>query len=256
MKLSQYIMIFLSVLFLSSCASVPVQPPPENMAIAQTVPPVPVSVPLQRQNVMHVVGPGETLWRIGKMYDVNINDIIRANRLRDATKINMGQELLIPDAAPVRPVIPLYKTRKWKYIIVHHSATDEGNAFSFYNMHMRRGFLNGLGYHFVIDNGTFGKENGQIEISPRWIKQQKGAHCKAANMNDIGIGICLVGNYSKENVSEKQLNSLVYLVKLLRKYYRIPRRNILGHGQVPGAATECPGLKFPWKRFWSKVKSR
>jgi N-acetylmuramoyl-L-alanine amidase len=257
MKLLKYFIIFLLAILLSSCASVPVQPPspPDLVGPPTRIAPL-ISVPFERQDVIHIVGPGETIWRIGKMYDVEINDIISANKLTDASKINMGQELVIPHAAPVRPVVPLYKTKKWKYIVVHHSATDEGNAFSFYNMHLRRGFWNGLGYHFVIDNGTFGKENGQIEISPRWIKQQDGAHCRAAGMNEIGIGICLVGNFSKENVSDEQLDSLVYLVDVLRKYYNISKRNILGHGQVPGAATECPGSRFPWERFWSKLNSK
>lgn len=203
-----------------------------------------------------MVGPGETLWRISKMYDVSIGDIMKSNELESDSKIVMGQELLIPNAAPIRPVIPLYNNPgKWKYIIIHHSATGEGNAFSFYNMHLRRGFDNGLGYHFVIDNGTSGKSNGQIEISPRWIKQQNGAHCRAANMNEIGIGICLVGNFDREDVSAKQMDSLVYLVNILRKYYKIPKQNIMGHGQVNGAATNCPGARFPWERFLSRINS-
>ncbi len=254
MKLLRASLIFLLVIFLSSCASVPVKPPQEIIGPNQVI--VPFTGPMIRQDVFHVVGPGETLWRIGKMYDVEMESIMSANKLYDAAKIDMGQKLFIPNAAPIRPVVPLYESNKWKYLIIHHSATDEGNAFSFYNMHLRRGFWNGLGYHFVIDNGTFGKEDGQIEISPRWIKQQKGAHCKVSNMNDIGIGICLVGNFSKEDVSEKQLNSLAYLVNILRKNYNIPKSRIMGHGQIPGAATECPGLRFPWKKFWSKINSQ
>ncbi|MDD5005306.1 MAG: N-acetylmuramoyl-L-alanine amidase [Candidatus Omnitrophica bacterium] len=250
--LFKYSFIFVCVLFLSSCASAPLKPP--LGAIGQAIPPLDMSMP--RQDVIHIVGPGETLWRISKMYDVNIDEVIKANRLESATKITMGQELLIPNAAPIRPVIPLYETDKWKYIIIHHSATDQGNAFSLYQLHLRRGFWNGLGYQFIIDNGTFGKGDGQIEISPRWIKQQDGAHCRAAGMNEQGIGICLVGNFSKEQVSEKQMESLVYLVDMLRKHYNIPKDRIMGHGQVPGAATECPGLRFPWEEFWSRLNSK
>jgi LysM repeat protein len=241
-------------LVLSSCATAPLKPPQESVGgVSQVIPQL--VVPFVRQDIVHTVGPGETLWRISKMYDVKIEDIMAANKLNNDA-IDMGQELLVPNAAPLRPVIPLYETERWKYIIIHHSATDEGDAFSFYNMHLRRGFWNGLGYQFVIDNGTLGKEDGQIEISPRWLKQQKGAHCKADDMNDIGIGICLVGNFSKERASDKQLDSLAYLVDILMKHYKIPRKNIMGHGQVPGASTECPGLRFSWERFWSKLNSK
>ena len=231
----------------------PLKPSYEVIGIGPLPPQI--TTPIQRQDVFHIIAPGETLWRISKMYDVKIEDITRANNLKSAAKIRMGEQLLIPNAAQLRPVVPLYSTQKWKYIIIHHSATDEGNAFSFYNMHLRRGFLNGLGYHFVIDNGTFGKANGQIEISPRWIKQQNGAHCKASGMNTKGIGICLVGNYSRGDVSDKQMESLVYLINMLREYYNIPKQRIMGHGQVPNAATECPGLKFPWEEFWSSLDS-
>ncbi|NQU19597.1 N-acetylmuramoyl-L-alanine amidase [bacterium] len=74
-------------------------------------------------------------------------------------------------------------------------------------------------------------------------------------MNKKGIGICLVGNYSRGDVSGKQMESLVYLINMLREYYNIPKQNIMGHGQVPNAATECPGLKFPWEEFWSGLDS-
>jgi len=205
-----------------------------------------------RRDIVHVVGPSETLWRISKMYDVRIEDIVRANNLTNITKLERGQELTIPAAAPVKPVIPLYKTNKWKYIIIHHSASDEGNSLFFRSIHLSKGW-NEVGYDFVIDNGSMGKAEGQIEVGPRWIKQQDGAHCAASGMNYNGIGICLVGNFSKEKVSQKQLDSLDYLVNLLRKYYRIPLKNIMGHGQVPGAQTECPGKLFPWKEFRQKL---
>ncbi len=101
----------------------------------------------------------------------------------------------------------------------------------------------------MIDNGTKDKQDGQIEVSPRWIKQKEGSHCRAGNMNEKAIGICLVGNFSKDNVDAKQLDALVYLINTLRKYYKIPLKRILGHDQVLGAATECPGRKFPWYKF-------
>ncbi len=188
------------------------------------------------------------------MYDVNIRDIMGANNLKESSKLKMGQKIIIPNASQVkRVVVPLYNANRWKYIIVHHSATDTGDALTLFKMHLRRGFGQGLGYQFTIANGTCGKDDGQIEISPRWLKQQEGAHCKAGGMNQKGIGICLVGNFSRENVSPKQMDSLVYLVNMLRKHYNIPVENILGHGRVPGAHTECPGKKFPWNEFYRRL---
>ncbi len=41
---------------------------------------------------------GDTLWKISELYDVDVKKIIKANRLPDATKINVGQKLFIPSA--------------------------------------------------------------------------------------------------------------------------------------------------------------
>jgi len=238
----------------SACTTVPYQPEQNYISSPLAIPPLsqPALQPI-RHDVCHVVAPLETVWRIGKMYDVSVDSIIRTNGLNTRGDINKGQKLVIPKAAPWKPVIALYRSNKWKYIIIHHSATDYGSALAFDKAHLNRGFWNGLGYHFVIDNGTNGKADGQIEVSPRWIKQQNGAHCKAGNMNSRAIGICIVGDYTTDHLSSQQMDSLVYLVKKLKDYYNIPNRNIMGHGQVPGASTECPGRSFPWNEFWRNL---
>lgn len=202
-----------------------------------------------RYDVIHTVGPGETIWRLAKAYDVDANQIMEDNWISDVSSIRMGQRLRISEAAPMRPIIPLYPSKKWKYIIVHHTADESGSALSIYKVHRGKGWDN-IGYHFVIDNGTENKEMGQIEISPRWIKQKDGAHCKAGDMNVKGIGVSLVGNFSESrHVPREQMDSLVYLVNKLRREYNIPLENVIGHGKVHGAHTECPGLHFPFDEF-------
>ncbi len=242
-KVFYLIIIIAAALVLNSCVSVRVVPPstPTKEIYPQA------AGPFLRQDIYHIVAPGETLWRISKMYDVTIRDIMRTNHLY-TENLEKGQRLLVSNAAPLVPVIPLYASNKWQYIIIHHSATEEGNSLEFDQYHQSRGWQ-GIGYHFVIDNGTKDKQDGQIEVSPRWIKQKEGSHCRAGNMNEKAIGICLVGNFSKDNVDAKQLDALVYLINTLRKYYKIPLKRILGHDQVLGAATECPGRKFPWYKF-------
>lgn len=240
-------------LSLSSCAT-PHKIAPAPISGLATITETPLlGSSMMREPAYHLVAPGETLWRISKMYDVNVEELIKVNKIKDVKDIDIGSRLYIPNAAPIKNVVTLYPSKKWKYIIVHHSATESGNSIEFNNAHLKRGWK-GIGYHFVIDNGTRGKAPGQIETSPRWINQQDGAHCKAAGMNEKGIGICLVGNFSKDEVSDRQLSSLVYLVNKLKKFYNIPSNHILGHGQVPGAQTECPGTKFPWNKFRKQIQ--
>ncbi|MEW6009366.1 MAG: N-acetylmuramoyl-L-alanine amidase [Candidatus Omnitrophota bacterium] len=250
MRKGYFLLLLFFIIALCSCATIPpVEKPP---AVGKV--PSKETVPAYRKTTIHEVGPGETAWRISKMYDVPIGEIVKANNLRDASKIKMGQKLVIPNATSASPVIALYPNKKWKYIIIHHSATDIGSALSIHHGHERRGFIEGLGYHFLIDNGTLGKADGQIETSPRWTKQQNGAHCKAGEMNYKAIGICVVGNLNQEKLTKKQMDSLVALVNTLRKYYHIPIKNIIGHGEVKGAKTECPGRLFPEKEFYKRLK--
>jgi len=236
---------------LSSCTTTPIKNP---IYLPKEIYPQPTGSVL-RQDVFHTVAPGETLWRISKIYDVPMQNILQANSLENKEELGKGQRLLIPNAAPVMPVISLYPSEKWRYIIIHHSATDKGSSLSFDKAHLLRGW-DGVGYHFVIDNGTKGKDDGQIEVSPRWLNQENGSHCKAGSMNTKAIGICLVGDFSREVPTSRQMDALVYLVNRLRKYYRIPMSRIMGHGQVPGAKTECPGKNFPWRGLKSRLTAK
>jgi len=194
----------------------------------------------------------ETIWRISQMYDVTPESVYAANGLSPRDHLLIGRKLIIPDAKMIRYVINLYRNPQWKYIILHHTATGKGNANTINRSHSQRGFWNGLGYHFLIDNGTFGKGDGQIEMSPRWIRQQCGAHCKADAMNERAIGIALVGNFNYEKPTPNQAQSLAFLVSVLRNYYHIPAANVLGHREVPGAKTECPGKLFPIDQLRNK----
>ena len=236
-----YLLTFLLVLFLSSCGTMR---PPSSPGY----PP-----PAQRYNTTHTVAPGETLWRISKIYNVPMASILQVNRLHNSQQLKMGQQLTIPYASKPQQIISLFPSHQWTYIIVHHSATQEGSSLQFHRYHQEKGW-DSIGYHFVIDNGKSGKPDGFIEITPRWLKQQHGAHCKASDMNIKAIGICLVGNFNQDEVTPAQIDSLIYLVNELKGYYKIPKNNILGHRQVPGSQTDCPGNNFPWDRFKRQLK--
>jgi len=145
--------------------------------------------------------------------------------------------------------------QRWRGIIVHHSATQSGNAAEFNSLHQKRTDRNGeawlgLGYHFVITNGRGGAD-GEVEVGFRWQKQMTGAHCRPRSCthnywNEHTIGICLVGNFERERPSRAQYKSLAKLIRFLQQRYPIPANAIQGHGDVPGAQTACPGRNFSW----------
>jgi len=135
--------------------------------------------------------------------------------------------------------------RLWRYIVIHHSATDRGNAASFDRSHRRRGW-DELGYHFVIDNGDGGAD-GRIEVGSRWKKQKWGAHIGGTPNNEYnnhGIGICLVGDFRNKMPSHAQIASLERLVRHLANKYGIQVDNVIGHSEGPNTATVCPGAVF------------
>ena len=164
-----------------------------------------------------------------------------------------------PPAASVRPSVavaawdPGGEQRPWRFIVVHHSATAKGSAIEFDRMHKAKGW-DELGYHFVIGNGV-GSGDGQVEVGPRWEKQKHGAHCKVEGhpeYNDVGIGICLVGNFDLTRPSDDQMDGLARLVHTMMVRYRIPRNRVFGHGQLK--ATDCPGRNFSYADLWRRVQ--
>jgi hypothetical protein len=131
-------------------------------------------------------------------------------------------------------------TRDWHHIVVHHSASAVGSASIFDKAHRERGW-DGLGYHFVIGNGS-ASGDGEVEVGYRWTKQMQGAHAGNIEYNQHGIGICLVGDFEHGGTpSPAQMASLRRLVRFLQVKTGISTSEVIGHGNVPGKSTQCPG---------------
>jgi len=135
--------------------------------------------------------------------------------------------------------------RKWRYIVIHHSATAAGSEAAFHRHHRDVNGWDGIGYDFVIGNGN-GARDGLVEVTYRWEKQLVGAHAGSKRYNEQGIGICVVGDLEKGHMSAKQLEALVGLVNYLQQRCKIPTANIVGHSMVRPRGTICPGRNFPW----------
>lgn len=135
-------------------------------------------------------------------------------------------------------------SNRWATIVVHHSATNSGSARTFDRYHKDKGW-DELGYHFVIGNGSE-TPDGMIEVGARWHKQKHGAHCKTADnfFNEHGIGICLVGDFTKTRPTARQMAALERLSTFLCMTCRIPADRVVTHGAVT-RKTACPGKHLP-----------
>jgi hypothetical protein len=146
------------------------------------------------------------------------------------------------------------KRRRWQFIVVHNSGTRQGNArvFDYYHRHVRR-MQNGLAYHFVIGNGT-STGNGQIEVGERWRRQINGGHVHSDYLNNISLGICLVGDFNRDRPTRAQLDACEELIRYLRERCGKTDRGTIPvrpHREMnpPRWPTDCPGDDFPYSWF-------
>ena len=226
----------------------------------------------------YTVRSGDTLSEIASRHGTTAEKLVNANGIRDPKELRIGQVLLIPGwakpqaAAAVAPTsvastpasaaptatpsaLPLSMRKlldaqkvvagKWRYIVVHHSATSVGSARSMDLYHRNiRHMENGLAYHFVIGNGR-GETDGSITVGSRWRRQIKGGHLASERLNEKSIGICLVGNFEANRPTKRQLASLYALVNYLEDRCRTPADAVKTHRQINTKPTSCPGRLFP-----------
>ncbi len=108
-------------------------------------------------------------------------------------------------------------------------------------------------HYFIKKNGTI------INMVPdKLIAWHAGDSCwkNHKNLNDrsIGVEIQNSGHSGKyEKFSTKQIKSLIFLSKVLKKKYNIKTKNFLGHSDIAPIRKKDPGEKFPWK-YLSKYK--
>lgn len=184
--------------------------------------------------------------------------LIRWVRVAVFAAITVGSAQASAQANDLRAVLAHRAApRRWRTIVLHHSATPGGSPEAFESWHRdRRGFRLGMAYHFVIGNGR-GMGDGEIRAGSRWRLQQQGAHvawrlrdASGASVADHSIGICLVGNFERSQPTRAQLASLRKLVRALRVRYGIDARAVQGHGDVHPGHTACPGRAL---RHWTSA---
>ncbi len=82
----------------------------------------------------------------------------------------------------------------------------------------------------------------------RWTDQKHGVHCrdgKNSDVNEYGIGICLVGDLEKSPPTAKQIAAARALVAYLSARYQIADDHTETHAHLAASPTSCPGRLFP-----------
>lgn len=202
---------------------------------------------------------GDTLSALARRFGVNLSSLVRYNGLRADAMVRAGQKIRIPPrTSPSKTGTPStlnamvkraiqkapVKSGRWKHIVLHHSATPNGSVRGMDQYHREvRHMENGLAYHFVIGNGHDMKD-GEIAVGSRWTRQLQGGHLASESLNQVAIGICLVGNFDKTSPTARQLKSLDALVDALLDRCRLSRSVVKTHQQINPVHTRCPGRNF------------
>ncbi|NKB23444.1 MAG: LysM peptidoglycan-binding domain-containing protein [Kiritimatiellae bacterium] len=205
--------------------------------------------------IKYVVQKGDTLETIAARVECSVSALVSYNRLAHPNTLSIGQIIYIPDKQTpiknnsgldpqIRSLLDRIRLRRWKYIVVHHSASLKGNPQSMDRYHReKRRMENGLAYHFVIGNGQ-GMQDGEITVGSRWKKQLQGGHLASEALNQVSIGICLVGNFDVSKPSKPQMVSLKDLSRYLLKRCGLEKDHIRTHRQINTKPTKCPGRYF------------
>jgi hypothetical protein len=137
---------------------------------------------------------------------------------------------------------------RWQAIVIHHSGSPFGSGATIGAQHKSMN-LDGLGYHFVIGNGS-GMDDGDIDVGYRWLDQLPGAHASGAKgdwYNRNSIGICLVGDGRRRGFTDQQVQRLAQLVSELTRKLGIPADQVYLHSDI--APSDDPGRFFPEAAF-------
>jgi hypothetical protein len=135
---------------------------------------------------------------------------------------------------------------EYRYLAIHHSAgPDNQTPDDIASYHVNSLGWGGIGYHFVItkDGTTY------------YVGDLTTARANVANMNNLVVGICLVGSFiDGKEPTDAQINSAHELCSQL--LFRTPELsgvndwiNVVGHQDL--MATRCPG--DAWASWKSKI---
>ena len=139
--------------------------------------------------------------------------------------------------------------RNIRYLIIHYSGMQSGRV----SMKKLKSPKSKVSCHYFIErNGNIYRMVSDNKIAWHAGKSKwKGFN----NLNKYSIGIEIQNKghfFGYQNFTKKQIFSLIKLIKILIKKYKIKKENVLGHSDIAPLRKIDPGEKFPWSFLGSK----
>lgn len=127
-------------------------------------------------------------------------------------------------------VYPERRQRTSKIVVHHTAGSPRQDVHDIHAYHLSKGWI-GIGYSLVQDaEGEWWEGRGLDTV---------GAHATGHNANSIGV--CLIGNFEDHPLPAARYQSLVEMVAHLCRRYSLTAADVVGHRELPGARTLCPG---------------
>jgi len=141
------------------------------------------------------------------------------------------------------------KLRKIKYVIIHYT----GMKNQFVAIKRLQSRVAKVSCHYLISKK--GKIFQLVKDEDIAWHAGKSKWNNDINLNSKSIGIELV-NSGKEAFPSNQIKTLVKLLMVLKKKYKINPNFVLGHEDIAPKRKIDPGPKFPWKILYNKSLSK
>jgi LysM repeat protein len=212
----------------------------------------------------YTVQSGDTLGSIAEISGLKASRIQSYNELDD-TELISGQVLFLPGVSRLKrgeklQQINITTRNQWKAekadamknsapynrITIHHTTDNpkypkRDNALFarvIQKYHQQSRKWADIGYHFLV------AKNGEI-LEGRLLNKL-GAHVK--NQNTGNIGIAMLGDFDRDEMTSKQKEVLKSLIRALQERYDIPANQLYGHRDL--GDTNCPG-----KNGWTFIQT-
>jgi hypothetical protein len=149
-------------------------------------------------------------------------------------------------------------------IVLHHTDAPRATTWqSVAQYHVNSNGWPGIGYHIGVR-----RHNGVTKISLLNDPRTRSYHAHTVG-NDRGLAVCLAGSFTNEEPTVWEVDVLRQIVLVVRRWatWTATPLPIVGHQDVPGNQTSCPGNKLavalPWLNspdnsgplIWSVAKS-
>lgn len=125
-------------------------------------------------------------------------------------------------------------------LTIHHTVSPPDRSIeSIASYHVNSNGWPGIGYHFVI------KDDGRI-YQTNYLETKSyhaGSYTAPGDENAVSVGVTLQGDFTNDPPPQAQLDAARELVAYLKGV--LPSVTaVLGHRQMPGASTACPGATW------------